>query len=179
VLGGGTSPAGIPGTETLERLIVASHWLKQNKSGQTGKILVVLSGGPTVQNAKEPVTESDSMATMLVRLLQDSPASLSQVEIIKEAESLNTHDNALFTRRLIKNGVDRIVLVTSQVHMPRAAAVFSRAGFDPCKVIAQETQSPSSLLTEAGWFNFATARRTSATLNEYAGLIAYRLKGWL
>ncbi len=179
ILGGGASPDGVPGAETLDRLVAGSRWLKQNTANRDHKITVVVTGGPANLNIPGAKTESDAMADMLTRLLAGAPADTAGVEIVKESASLNTHDNAIFTRNLLKDTRREIVLVTSQVHMPRAAAVFARAGFTPCPVIAPETRNPAGLLTEAGWLNFATARRTTTTLNEYVGFVAYRLKGWL
>jgi uncharacterized SAM-binding protein YcdF (DUF218 family) len=48
-----------------------------------------------------------------------------------EGASSNTHENAVFSARLLRRqGIDRIILVTSSVHMVRAAAEFTAAGFD-------------------------------------------------
>jgi uncharacterized SAM-binding protein YcdF (DUF218 family) len=48
-----------------------------------------------------------------------------------EAASTDTHENALFSARLLhQQGIDRIILVTSSAHMLRAAAEFAAAGLD-------------------------------------------------
>ena len=48
-----------------------------------------------------------------------------------EGASKDTHENALFSARLLRQqGIDRIILVTSSEHMVRAAAEFADAGFE-------------------------------------------------
>ncbi|MEJ7137197.1 YdcF family protein [Amphibiibacter pelophylacis] len=48
-----------------------------------------------------------------------------------ETGSRDTHENAVNSRALLRrDGVTRLVLVTSAWHMPRAVAEFTRAGFD-------------------------------------------------
>ncbi|NBQ54121.1 MAG: hypothetical protein EBU49_11140, partial [Proteobacteria bacterium] len=73
----------------------------------------------------------------------------------------------------------KIVLVTSQVHMARSAATFAKSNFQICAVIAPEPAPVFGLVTEAGWLNFSTARKTSATLNEWFGMLGYRVRGWI
>lgn len=58
-----------------------------------------------------------------------------------ESASSNTHENAVFSAAILgKEGVRRIILVTSSPHMMRAAAEFAAAGFE---VIA----APAEMLT--------------------------------
>ncbi len=48
-----------------------------------------------------------------------------------EAASINTHENAVFSARLLRQqGIERIILVTSSAHLTRAAAEFRAAGFE-------------------------------------------------
>jgi uncharacterized SAM-binding protein YcdF (DUF218 family) len=47
-----------------------------------------------------------------------------------ESVSTNTHENAVFSARLLRpKGIERIILVTSAAHVPRATAEFQAAGF--------------------------------------------------
>lgn len=183
VLGGGATPNGIPSDATLERLVAAARWLEKNHPPGSGEITVVVTGGPANLNVPGSLTESDAMAAILGRLIF-APGTVGEssgegVRIVKESASLNTHDNAVFTRTLLGDKGGPMVLVTSQIHMPRSVAVFAKAGFEVCAVHAPETRTPAGVLTESGWLNFATARKSVTTLNEYAGMLAYRLKGWL
>jgi uncharacterized SAM-binding protein YcdF (DUF218 family) len=46
-----------------------------------------------------------------------------------EDRSRNTHENAVETARILRTaGIQRVWLVTSDVHLPRAIAEFQRAG---------------------------------------------------
>jgi uncharacterized SAM-binding protein YcdF (DUF218 family) len=48
-----------------------------------------------------------------------------------ESESRNTHENAVFSAAMLgKEGIRRIILVTSSPHMTRAAAEFAAAGLE-------------------------------------------------
>ena len=48
-----------------------------------------------------------------------------------ETGSINTRENALDSYGLLApRGIRRIILVTSALHMPRAAVAFRKAGFD-------------------------------------------------
>jgi uncharacterized SAM-binding protein YcdF (DUF218 family) len=183
VLGGGATPDGIPGEASLERLIAAARWLKKNPPPESRAITVVVTGGPANLNVPGSLAESDAMAAMLEKLVPDrvtdGKGARNGVQIVKESASLNTHDNALFTRKLLGDKGGPVVLVTSQIHMPRSAAVFAKTGFEVCAVHAPEIRTPPGIVTESGWLNFGTARKSMTTLNEYAGMLAYRLKGWL
>jgi uncharacterized SAM-binding protein YcdF (DUF218 family) len=174
ILGGGASSDGLPALETMERVAAAATWIQANPVP-----VAVLSGGPASLDRKAepgtaPVTEAAAMERF-ARFLTGPGAD--HTRFIQENRSLNTHDNAIFTRELLGPG-KRIVLVTSQVHMPRAAATFEKAGFEVCAVIAPEAPPSWGIITEAGWLNFGTARKMVTTLNEWLGILGYRLLGW-
>ena len=108
------------------------------------------------------------------------------LQYLTETRSLNTHDNAIYSREILgftpsaaSGSPTRIVLVTSQVHMARSAMTFAKAGFEVCAVVASEEEPILGFVTEAGWLNFPTARKTSATLNEWFGILGYWLLGRL
>ncbi len=68
-------------------------------------------------------------ATPVGRYLAD--VGIVPDRIVLEAKSRNTHENALFTRDLVKPQADqRWLLVTSAYHMPRSLGIFRQAGFD-------------------------------------------------
>ncbi|NDE13470.1 YdcF family protein [bacterium] len=177
VLGGGATAAGLPAFETMERVHAAAGWIATNHPA-----LVVMSGGPTTSAAAEVVTEAGVMIAFARSILGNKAEG---VRFIAENHSLNTHDNAIFSRDVLHQeslspaAPLRVVLVTSQVHMPRAAATFEKAGFEVCAVIAPEVPPAAGFVSESGWLNFATARKTSTTLNEWFGIAGYWFGGWL
>jgi len=88
-----------------------------------------------------------------------------------EAASSDTHENAVFSARLLRRqGIDRIILVTSSVHMLRAAAEFTAAGLDV-------TAAPAEMWTrdEPGVLAFVPSLqaldRSRLAIYEWAGRI--------
>ncbi len=187
VLGGGATPDGLPGFESLERINAASIWISKNRS--VTPLTVLLTGGPASVDRPTSVSEADVMARFLRMLMDEkkggAPGRVSgeggaRLQYLTETRSLNTHDNAIYSREILGfTPPTRIVLVTSQVHMARSAMTFTKAGFEVCAVVASEEEPILGFVTEAGWLNFPTARKTSATLNEWFGILGYWLRGWL
>lgn len=92
-----------------------------------------------------------------------------------EPASTTTHENAVFSARLLrKQGVDRIILVTSSPHMVRAAAEFAAAGFEV-------SAAPAEMWTqdERGVLAFVPSvrglYRSHTALYEFAGRLFRQL----
>jgi uncharacterized SAM-binding protein YcdF (DUF218 family) len=107
-----------------------------------------------------------------------------------ETKSRNTYENALFSRQILaEKGIDRIILVTSALHMPRAAALFEKQGFEviPAPADFNMTQSDWERLWEPDpatqLFNFLPSASnigtTTVAVKEYLGILIYWLRGWL
>lgn len=92
-----------------------------------------------------------------------------------EAESRNTHENAIYTLRLArpKQG-ERWVLVTSAMHMPRSVGVFRKAGLEPIPYPV-DFQTFGSEQFGLGLNMLSGLAGVSAGLREWAALLAYRL----
>ena len=99
-------------------------------------------------------------------------------QMVFEARSRNTWENALFTRDLLqpKPG-ERWLLVTSAWHMPRSVAIFRRLGFEL-------TPYPVAYRTFGDARDWSLAPPASNRLDEFeiavrewVGLVAYRLTG--
>jgi uncharacterized SAM-binding protein YcdF (DUF218 family) len=106
---------------------------------------------------------------------QGVPAAALQTE----DASANTHQNALFSANILKREkLQRILLVTSGIHMPRALASFERQGLT---VIPAPAFDPHDEPWQLGnpWLPRRAALTLSARcLREYIGLMGYRLRGW-
>lgn len=107
-----------------------------------------------------------------------------------EDASLNTYQNALFSRQfLAEKGIDRIVLVTSALHMPRSVAIFEKQGFQvipaPTDYFAvspawDEESRPQPAFRLLDLLPTASALElTTRVLKEYLGIFIYGLRGWL
>jgi uncharacterized SAM-binding protein YcdF (DUF218 family) len=98
-----------------------------------------------------------------------------------EGGSINTRENALFSHQLLaRRGIGRIILVTSAIHMPRAAAAFRKAGFDVVAAPADFQTGWGESSAMFRWIPTAGALGgSSRAIREWLGLSVYRLRGWV
>ena len=151
-----------------DRLLVALRLYRAGKAA-----LVVCSGGNSpLASEQEKEPEAEAMAGLLEEWGVPGNA------ILTETRSVNTHENAALTYALLgPRGMRRILLVTSALHMPRAAAAFRKAGFD---VIP----APADFRTGWGgnaldWFpNAGHMVDAEAALREWVAVWVYRWRGW-
>jgi len=157
--------------ESSDRLLLAFRLYRAGKAP-----LVFCSGG------NNPIGTSSGQlpeATWMARLLEEW--NIPATAIQQEGGSINTRDNALMSyQALSPRGIHRILLVTSAMHMPRAAGAFRKAGFE---VIA----APADFRT--GWGQATLSSRllpsvnnllaSDQALHEWLGILVYRLRGWM
>mgnify|MGYP001545066794 CR=1 FL=1 len=99
---------------------------------------------------------------------------IPRAQLIVEAEALSTHQNIKLSSRIIEeNAIEKVVLVTSLRHMPRAYQVAKKNGLVPQVACALEEPE---LTFCPSW---QAPLYLSAVLNEYFGLAGYALLGWL
>jgi uncharacterized SAM-binding protein YcdF (DUF218 family) len=126
---------------------------------------LVLSGG----GERGETTEAETLAA--------AGASLGapQDRMVLESQSRDTIDEVRALRALL--GEDRFVLVTSANHLPRAMAMFKKAGMNPIPAPTDYLSSDenSDML---GWFPHARAGLTiELAMHEYLGLFWARIRG--
>ena len=121
--------------------------------------LVILSGGRGGRR-----TEAENMARAIARL------GVPRSALLMEERSRDTRDNALYTARLARErGVQKILLVTSQLHMPRASLWFRDAGIAVVPLPVPEDVEREGA---ARWLPSRIAlHRSGRALKEYAGLL--------
>jgi uncharacterized SAM-binding protein YcdF (DUF218 family) len=132
---------------------------------------VVVTGGTGTL-----VLEGEGDGATAPRLLE--ALGVDPQRLILENESRDTYENAVFTRRLVTPAPGETwLLVTSAFHMPRAMALFAKAGF-------AVTAWPADYRTTGreGVSLFAdnpvdSLQATTVALREWIGLIAYWLAG--
>lgn len=156
-------------TASTDRLYKAALLYRAGKAQQ-----VVVSGGTQSEGGNEVSSQAAAARELLIGWGVPAPA------ILLEAESQNTHENAVFSRRLFKAaGKPKILLVTSAMHLPRAGVIFRREGFDVVAFPADfksgwgDSDWLSKLLPGAG--NMESA---GGALHEYLGMLVYKLRGW-
>ncbi|MFQ5964060.1 MAG: YdcF family protein [Candidatus Scalinduaceae bacterium] len=100
--------------------------------------------------------------------------------IIAETESRNSRENALNTKQILdKMNVQRIMLVTSAFHMPRAYALFKKIGVDAIPVASDVIIKPTPYDPFSFVPNVGNLSLSSLAIKEYVGIVAYWIKGWI
>ena len=182
VLGGATKSAFPPRpevdlSEAGDRVLYGAQLYREGKAP-----LVITSGGRVEWRGGGP-SESADMAQILKTV--GVPGSA----ILQDPTSLNTYQNAVNVRKIMKErGIRKILLVTSAMHMPRSLRIFQRQGIDAIPaptdflVSQQEIEEPNSS-TQAILLNLVPdtdrLNKTTQALKEYIGMVVYRLRGWL
>lgn len=125
VLGETTVPALVPRvevevTEAFGRLL---HGMRPYRAGKAPHILLSRGTIPELSGSEQSEAEQ-------LRLLALESCILEAVFYL-EAESGNTHENALYSARIMEaEGWENALLVTSVFHMLRAAGTFRAQGVD-------------------------------------------------
>jgi uncharacterized SAM-binding protein YcdF (DUF218 family) len=99
--------------------------------------------------------------------------------LILEQQSRNTHENAVFSARMVqpKPG-ERWLLVTSAWHMPRSMGCFRKAGFDVTAYpVDYRTNWPRDAYRLASFASTGLGE-LDIGVKEWIGMIAYRLTGY-
>lgn len=185
VLGGSTRQAADPRplvevNETGDRLLYAAYLYHQGAADH-----ILLTGG-TIEwlSPDETRPEAEDMAAVMEML------GVPREALWLEPQSRNTYENALFSRPILDEaGVERILLVTSAMHMPRSAAIFEKQGIEVIPAPADY------IVSELDWRYLWQAGLAAQTLNlipsaenlhyttlvmkEYIGIVVYWLQGWL
>lgn len=182
VLGGATRGISPPRVmpdlnEHGDRVLYAAQLYKEGKAPK-----IVLSGGRIKWFGKE-ISEAEDMAKILK--LAGVPAEA----ILQEGNSLNTHENALFTKPILEeNDISKVLLVTSAFHMPRSLKIFARQGIEATPaptdfLISQQDVIRHDFSRESKILSFLPDSQalyyTSKAIKEYIGTVIYRLRGWI
>ena len=101
--------------------------------------------------------------------------------IISEAASRNTYENAVLSKEVLaEHGLQRVLLVTSALHMPRALATFKSAGIDTVPAATDFTVTYKDQRTVIDFLPDAEAlSRTTYAIKETIGYVYYWWKGWI
>ena len=110
--------------------------------------------------------------------------------VILETSSHNTYENAVECQKIItEKGFQRIVLVTSAAHMPRAVGVFKRLGIEVIPAPTGYSATHKNLGTNSikSFSDLVVAilpdadnlKTTTRMLSEYIGIFIYKLRGWI
>ncbi|MBU6303361.1 MAG: YdcF family protein [Verrucomicrobia bacterium] len=173
-LGGGASPsdaepAGIHLRGSADRLATALLLAR----GGRAPVLVLGGGGYLIHGAWR--SEAEAVTDAL------RPPGGTGPEILGLGLCANTRDEAVKVAQLARErGWNRVHLVTSAYHLPRAVAAFRRAGM-VVQPIPCNFQTASTTGQTSRWFGApgtAGLEHLELWLHEILGGILYRWKGW-
>jgi uncharacterized SAM-binding protein YcdF (DUF218 family) len=104
---------------------------------------------------------------------------LAPEQVVIEDQSRNTYENALYSSQMLRaTGARTFILVTSSLHMRRAAACFHKQelfpDLYPVDFNVHPDITPNSFLpsVEVLWLS-------TAAIHELIGLVMYRLQGYI
>lgn len=162
VLGGGLRPEGYLSTSSMERVMGSVDFLHQaQKEGQTFQ-KILFSGGKTQK--RSPLSEA---FVMKKQALQSNSKSFEKMKIMTEEDSKNTKENAKNSKNILNPlHVNKIILITSNYHMPRAKKIFEQNQFVVCPIAIS-----SSLFVDFKIFSINNILLTNFLLHEYLGIL--------
>lgn len=154
VLGGATevlsNPRQMPEVNGAgDRVIYAAYLYRQ---GAAPRVLV--SGGRIDGYGPTKSSQAQEMADLLVFM------GVPSKDILLEEQARNTVENAQFSGELLRaHGVERLLLVTSAMHMPRAVPLFEDLGLEVIPAPAD------TIVSDADWNALLQAGPASQFLN--------------
>ena len=174
ILGGGMmrSGAGYRTGETADRFIQPLLLYKQGKI----KKLLITGGNVTIKGFKiDDTQESKKVKDVLIAM------GVAANDIYLEEKARNTHENATNTKEILKPYLaEKMLLVTSAMHMPRAKACYLKEGFkvDDYPADLKKKDTPTGILDqlipqERNLSKFAELIR------EMSGYLIYKLMGYV
>ncbi len=171
---GGMTVAPIPPRAEVEATSSVDRLLYGMRLARLGRApLLVLSGGHTALGDSD-LTEAASMRMLALE------CGIPPEAILLEKRSRNTYENAYYTRQLLaERGINRILLVTSAKHMPRAAAVFRTQGFEVVPASTDVEVVERSFLPRDLLLNIKGLNASTSALQEYGSILVYRMRGWI
>jgi uncharacterized SAM-binding protein YcdF (DUF218 family) len=130
---------------------------------------IIVSGG-TVWESGGSISEADAEAATLSML------GVPEKFIIKEGHSRSTWENAReVSGLLVSRPGERVALVTSAYHMPRAVLAFTRAGVSTVPA-PTDYKSQSGVAFNESLPNWDSLASCFKALHEYLGVVEYLLR---
>ena len=153
--------------ENVERVVMTHKLL------QAGKARVAIISGAAV----DPKLAEYAEAVALGRQLEEW--GIAKDRIIIEDRARNTRENALYTQEIARaRGFERVLVVTSAFHMPRAAECFAAVGMK-VDTLAVDFRAHEHAGSVAEWIPRASSlSMTTVMVREMAGRWIYRAEGY-
>lgn len=182
LLGGATRAAVFP-REMTEVNEAGDRLLRAASLYREGKAPLIIASGGAIDWLGSSTPEAEGMREIL-EFLGVAPRA-----IIAESNARNTYENAVYVREIAdERGLEKVLLVTSAMHMPRSVGIFEKQGFVviPAPADFQTTVSDGGsgveslgarlyrLMPEAQYLELSTR-----AIKEYLGIVVYRARGWM
>jgi uncharacterized SAM-binding protein YcdF (DUF218 family) len=183
ILGGGTSPAHPPRPipemgSSGDRVIYAAYLYKH---GAASNLLISSGRIEWLDTQDEPTQDMLFLLEML---------GVPEEAVWFEDQSRNTYENAVFSQKILaEHNIQRIILVTSASHMPRAVGLFEKVGlqvipaptdFALTDADLQQLYSPNLATQILNWLpSPSNLELIGVAIKEYLGIFVYRLRGWI
>jgi uncharacterized SAM-binding protein YcdF (DUF218 family) len=170
LLGGGNEHVqGLAAAVSVMSLVEAARVL------EAARVFEVVHGDWIISSGGAPPGETSTAVVM-----RDALAELGVPprQILLEASSRNTHDEALRIAPMLKSlHIQRTILVTSAIHMPRSLGTFRAAGVD---AIPAPVREPGASLPRVRRWSPSTIGLlfSSQLAHEFVGIAYYRARGW-
>ena len=161
-------PGHIEFTESVDRILEGIRLIKR---GIADKLFIVGGSG-------DPFNRSLSEARVLRTFALEF--GLTDEQVLTEEVSRNTYENAVKATEILRTGPYRdLVLITTALHMPRAAATFHKQGLFP-DLYPVDFQSAREGITVLDLFPSTRALDVMTyAVHEFVGLVMYRLQGYI
>lgn len=155
-------------SDPVERLTTTARLLREGRART-----VIVSGAP--ENAElANFSEARMLGTQLAAW------GIDPSRIILEEQARNTHENALYADRIVKErGFEKVLMVTSAYHMRRARECFNAVGMQVDTLAVDYRAHSSKSPGGDSWLprtNFLS--ESVKMLREALGLYIYRLQGY-
>ena len=160
---------------SYKRLIYGTMIAKQEQ-------LPIIFSGQGLKKYSESMSAKDSVAELNhyfdINLTESTKLLKDTFSIFYENKSLNTYENAKFTKKLFadkKIEIPTIYLVTSAFHMKRSIRLYKYFGFHVIPV-ATDFMTTNKLTIRSFFPSHAGLQMSYHALHEYAGLLQLSLK---
>ena len=173
ILGGGMmrSGEGYRTGETADRFVQP---LLLYKKGLVKK-LIITGGNVNIKGLKiDDTQESKKVKEVLIAM------GVAEKDIYLEEDARNTHENAVYTKKMLKPFLaEKILLVTSAMHMPRAKACYLKEGFlvDDYPADIKKKDTPTGILDQI-MPQERNLSKFAELIREIAGYVIYKIVGF-
>jgi len=181
VLGGGTDPQQYPRPMVEvngagDRMIYAARLYKDGMADK-----MILSGGTIDWQGEAETTPAKDMADLMVFM------GIPEDAMILQGGSVNTAEDAEFSTTIIKeNNWQKVVLVTSALHMPRSVELFKKLGIEVIPAPTDYVISDQAWkdLFSWRWENVlinilptsSSLKSTTSAMKEYLGMLVNSIR---